>query len=167
MTLAFGTRGFPKRWFPEEETWPALARLLQARGLGVVLLGGRDECELGHRIAVMVPGCLDLTGQTSIPEACALQYGAAGNVGLDTGLIHTAAATGRPTVMVNSFSPEPLIQPLGPLAISVRGSFLDTQEHPSPDVLVQAATSHRIPPVRIMNVLEAMMAEGKTINRIR
>jgi len=162
VTLAFGTRGFAKRWFPEEETWPALARLLRARDLGVVLLGGADECELGHRIATMVPGCYNLSGQTSIPEACALQYGAAGNVGLDTGLVHTAAATGRPTVMVNSFSPEGLIQPLGPLAISVRGSFLDTQEHPSPDVHVQGATSHRIPPERIMNVLEAMMAEGRT-----
>jgi len=158
VTLGFGTRGAPKRWFPEEEKWPALARLLQARGLVPVWLGGPDECALGRRLCAAVPGSFDLTGLTTIPEACTLQYRAAGNIAVDTGLVHTAAATGRPTVMINGISPEPLIYPLGPLALSVRGSFLDTDAQPMAGLPTEGA-SHRIGPGRVLNLLLALMAE--------
>jgi ADP-heptose:LPS heptosyltransferase len=157
VTLGFGTRGDTKRWFPEETRWPALARLLQARGLAPVWLGGPDERALGAKLAAAVPGSFDLTGQTSIPEACALQHGAAGNVAIDTGLVHTAAATGRPTVMLNSVSPEPLIYPLGPLALSVRGPFLDMGGDAG--VASLGGTAHRIAPERVLNLLLALMAE--------
>jgi ADP-heptose:LPS heptosyltransferase len=158
VTLGFGTRGDAKRWFPEEEKWPALARLLQARGLAPVWLGGPDECELGRRLCAAVPGSFDLTGRTTIPEACALQHAAAGNIAVDTGLVHTAAATGRPTVMLNGVSPEPLIYPLGPLALSVRGSFLPTDDQPAIG-FPTADTVHRIRPERVLNLLLALMAE--------
>jgi ADP-heptose:LPS heptosyltransferase len=158
VTLGFGTRGDPKRWFPEEEKWPALARLLQARGLAPVWLGGPDERDLGRRLCAAVPGSFDLTGQTTIPEACALQHGAAGIIAVDTGLVHTGAATGRPTVMINGVSPEPLIYPLGPLAISVRGAFLDTDGRPGEGGQT-AGTAHRIRPERVLNLLLALMAE--------
>jgi ADP-heptose:LPS heptosyltransferase len=158
VTLGFGTRGDAKRWFPEEEKWPAVARLLQARGFAPVWLGGPDECGLGGRLCAAVPGSFDLTGQTTIPEACALQHGAAGNIAVDTGLVHTAAATGRPTVMLNAMSPEPLIYPLGPLAISLRGAFLDLDGQPAPGCK-PSDTAHRIPPARVVNLLVALMAE--------
>jgi ADP-heptose:LPS heptosyltransferase len=158
VTLGFGTRGDPKRWFPEEEKWPALARLLRARGLAPVWLGGPDERDLGRRLCAAVPGSFDLTGQTTIPEACALQHGAAGIIAVDTGLVHTGAATGRPTVMINGVSPEPLIYPLGPRAISVRGAFLDTDGRPGEGGQT-ASTAHRIQPERVLNLLLALMAE--------
>jgi ADP-heptose:LPS heptosyltransferase len=158
VTLGFGTRGHGKRWFPEEEKWPALARLLQARGLAPVWLGGADEQEVGRRLCAAVPGSFDLTGCTTIPEACALQHGAAGNVAVDTGLVHTAAATGRPTVMLNGISPEPLIYPLGPLAISVRGAFLDLGA-PAGSPESTPGGAHRIPPERVVNLLLGLMAE--------
>jgi heptosyltransferase-2 len=161
VTLGFGTRGYGKRWFPERETWPALARLLQRRGLAVVWLGGPDERELGGELAAAAPGSFDLTGQTSIPEACALQHAAAGNVAVDTGLVHTAAATGRPTVMLNGVSPDPLMYPLGPLAIALRGSFVPTEAHPRTDFETYGSTAHRIPPERVAHVLEALMAEER------
>ncbi|MDR3671749.1 MAG: glycosyltransferase family 9 protein [Holophaga sp.] len=156
VTLGFGTRGDAKRWFSEEEKWPALARLLQARGLAPVWLGGPDERDLGGRLCAAVPGSFDLTGQTTIPEAGALQYHAAGNIAVDTGLVQIAAATGRPTVMVNGMSPEPLIYPLGPRVTSVRGPFLPTEAVPSgPDWSAAA----RIPPERVVRLLEALMLE--------
>ncbi|MDR3671937.1 MAG: glycosyltransferase family 9 protein [Holophaga sp.] len=161
VALGFGTRGFPKRWFPEEETWPALARLLQGRGLGVVWLGGPDECELGRKLAAAVPGTFDLTGQTSIPEACAIEYAAAGIIALDTGLVHTAAATGRPTVMINAGSPELLIHPLGPRVISLRGPFVDMEDNPRTDFATHGTSAHRISPERVMSVLEALMSEER------
>jgi ADP-heptose:LPS heptosyltransferase len=159
VALGFGTRGDAKRWNPEEEKWPALARLLQERGFGVAWLGGPDERDLGGRLAAATPGSFDLTGRTTIPEACALQHGAAGNIAIDTGLVHTAAATGRPTVMLNSVSPEPLISPLGPLALAVRGPLLDVDEG-SRGGFAPWDTAHRIPPERVLNLLLALMAEA-------
>lgn len=158
VTLAFGTRGHNKRWFPEEEKWPALARLFLEQGLAVAWLGGPDETELGRRLAALAPGSFDLTGQTSIPEACALQYGAYGNVAVDTGLAHTAAGSGRPTVTLLGGSPDPLINPFGPYALGFRG--------PTGETLAREATyethgnaSHRVQPERVVNLLHAMAAE--------
>ena len=161
VTIGFGTRGDAKRWFPEERTWPALARLLGARGYGVVWLGGPDDRQLGGALAAAAPGSYDLTGLTTIPEACALQHGAAGNIALDTGLVHTAAATGRPTVMINGVSPEPLIHPLGPFALSVRGPFLDLSERPAEGAVIPGSGAHRIAPGRVLGVLEVLMAEAR------
>ena len=45
-------------------------RLLLARGVRPVLLGGPDEVALGAELAALVPGALNLTGLTTIPEAC-------------------------------------------------------------------------------------------------
>ena len=161
VTLGFGTRGYGKRWFPEQETWPALGRLLQRRGFGVVWLGGPDEVDLGGRLAAALPGSYDLTGRTTIPEACCLQHGAAGNIAIDTGLVHTAAATGRPTVMLNGVSPEPLIQPLGPLVLTVRGPFVDLEAGLRTGFETYGSSAHRIPPERVLHVLEALMAEER------
>ena len=159
VTLGFGTRGYGKRWFPEDATWPALARLLQARGFKAVWLGGPDERELGGRLAAAVPGSFDLTGRTTIPEACALQHGAAGNVAVDTGLVHTAAATGRPTIMINCISPEPLMYPMGPLALSLRGPFVAIGAESPLGIETYGSTAHRIPPERVVSLLQALMAE--------
>lgn len=161
VTLGFGTRGYGKRWFPELETWPALGRALQARGFAPVWLGGPGEQELGGQLAAAVPGSFDLTGSTTIPEACALQHGAAGNIALDTGLVHTAAATGRPTVMINGVSPDQLIHPLGPLALTVRGPFVDLDPEVRTDFETYGSSAHRIPAERLVAVLEALIAEDR------
>jgi ADP-heptose:LPS heptosyltransferase len=158
VTLAFGTRGLPKRWFPEEENWPALGRLLQDRGYDVVWLGGPDDAQQGRALSARVPGSYDLSGRTTIPEVCALQHAAAGNISIDTGLAHTAAGSGRPTVMINGISPEPLIHPLGPITLTVRGPSVDT-EAASRTFETYGSSSFRIHPERILNLLEALMRE--------
>jgi ADP-heptose:LPS heptosyltransferase len=159
VTLAVGTRGFNKRWFPERERWPALAALLKDQGLTAVWLGGPDEVPLGAELAALAPGSINLTGLTSIPEACAIQYHAYGNVAIDTGLAHTAAATGRPLITIMGASTEHLISPQGPYALTVRGPSLDTRAG-------QAAgdpcgsSSHRISPERVAGLLHALAAEA-------
>lgn len=159
VTLAFGTRGFNKRWFPEDKKWPETARLLQSQGLGVVWLGGPDEVPLGKELADAVPGTFNLTGQTSIPEACALQYSAYGNIAVDTGLAHTAAATGRPTITLLGGSPDPLINPVGPFAVGVRGPAVETLGVPA-DYETHGNSAHRMQPLRIVNLLHALAAES-------
>jgi len=169
VTLSFGTRGYNKRWFPEVRQWTGLARIARAQGLEVVWLGGPDEVELGNRLAAGAPGTLNLTGRTTIPEACAIQSRAWGNVAVDTGLAHTAAGTGRPTVTINGGSPEQLINPLGPNALSVRGPCIDVAEplllEPGEEIMDTTAT--RVTPQRVWNLLQGLVAdaEGRTLTR--
>jgi len=158
VTLAFGTRGYNKRWFPELDKWPELARLLQAEGLAAVWLGSPDERELGTELAALAPGSLNLVGLTTIPEACAIQGRAYGNVAIDTGLAHTAAATGAPTLTIIGASHEPLISPQGPCAITLRGPVMDLTEHDAPGDPC-GASSHRVAPARVLRLLRAL-AEG-------
>lgn len=156
VTLAFGTRGYGKRWFPEEEKWPALARLLQEQGLGVVWLGGPDEAELGGRLASLAPGSFDLTGKTRIPEAVALQFHAYGNVAVDTGLAHTAAATGRPLVTLMGPTREQFFTPQGPYSATLRGAEVGAV----PAMDTHGSASHRISELRVANLLHALASEA-------
>lgn len=163
VTLAFGTRGMNKRWFPERDKWPGLARLLQDQGFAVVWLGGPDEVPLGGELAALTPGSFDLTGQTSIPEALAIQSEAYGNIAVDTGLAHTAAATGRPTLVLMGGSMEHLIAPVGPQVVTLRGSAVDSYGGESAGFDTWGAVAHRVTPLLVLNTLHALAgaAHGK------
>lgn len=83
--------------------WPArhvadLTRLLAARGLRPVLLGGPREREMAREIGD-AGGCIDTTGN-SVGEALAILARSALAVGGDSGLVHAARALGVPTVAV-------------------------------------------------------------------
>ena len=159
-TLAFGTRGYCKRWFPEHRTWPELMRLMLARGIRPVLLGGPDEVPLGAELAALVPEALNLTGLTTIPEAAAIQAAAWGNVAIDTGLAHLAAATGRPTVTIFGPSPELWANPIGPRAMTVRGQAVDCDPAVQADFPTHGSGAHRLRPLRLMQVLEMLTKES-------
>ena len=159
VTLSFGTRGYGKRWFPEKSKWFELASRLLGQGLAVVWLGGPDERDLGAELAALAPGSLDLSGRTTIPEALAIQHGAYGNVAIDTGLAHTAAATGRPTVVLMGHSPEPLIAPVGPRVVLLRGSAVDSFPEESAGFETYGAVAHRVSPLRVVNTLHALAWE--------
>lgn len=156
VTLNFGTQGYGKRWFPEHETWPALARLLLAQGIKVVWNGGPAEVALGAELAALAPGSWDLSGKTNIPEGIALQAEAWGNVAVDTGLAHSAAATGKPTVVLMGPSQEFLYLPVGPKVVALRGCPVPVQAESEEG---QAwGPIQRIPPERVFRTL-AMLAE--------
>jgi ADP-heptose:LPS heptosyltransferase len=161
VTLAFGTRGWSKRWFPERFNWPELARVLLSQGLVPVLLADESEARLGPELLALCPeGTLALIGRTSIPEATNLQYHAYGNVAVDTGLAHTGAATGRPMVVVNGQSPESHCWPTGPSAVMVRGVMIDLEPGDSAGVDSQGFSSaHRLHANRVAALLHTMAAE--------
>lgn len=161
VTLAFGTQGYGKRWFPELETWTRLAGLIRAEGLDVVWLGGAAERDLGRALAARVPGSLDLTGATTLPEAVALQHGAWGNVAVDTGLLHTAAATGSPTVGIFGGLWDPLVYPVGPWALGLRGPSLDLGPGAHPDLDAHGSTAHRLRPERVFRALRSLALEAQ------
>lgn len=159
VCLAFGTRGKEKRWFPEREQWPALARLLMDQGLAAVWLGSPDEHPLAQEFAALAPGSINLTGRTTIPEACAVQYHAYGTIAVDTGLAHTSAGTGRPTVTVINTSVEHLIQPQGPYSLGVRGPVMAIGEDEGPGD-PSGGAGHRVTPLRAATLLHALAAEA-------
>jgi heptosyltransferase-2 len=159
VVLAFGTRGVEKRWFPELENWPELARILMEQGFATVWLGSPDEKPLAAQLAALAPGSLDLTGRTTIPEACAIQHGAYGTVAVDTGLAHTSAGAGRPTVTLMNLSVEHLIHAQGPFSIAVRGADMNLEKgEREGDAFGGGA--HRIRPLRAANLLHALAAEA-------
>jgi ADP-heptose:LPS heptosyltransferase len=158
-TIAFGTRGFDKRWFPENRTWPEAMRLLLARGIRPVLLGGPDEIALGAELAALVPESLNLTGLTTIPEAGAIQASAWGNLAVDTGLAHLAAATGRPTVTLFGPTLELWAQPIGPRSIALRGAAVDCDPSVRADYPTHGSSAHRLAPSRVVQVLELLTKE--------
>ncbi len=104
----------PGAEYGQAKCWPAahyaaLARSLHAaHGLPVALLGSGKEASLCEEIAALAPGaCRVLAGKTSLIDAMALIAAARGVVSNDSGLMHVAAAFGRPQVAVfGSTSPE-------------------------------------------------------------
>ena len=161
VAIAFGTRLDLKRWMPEEEKWPQLARLFLAQGFKVVWLGGPDEVPLGKRLAELAPGSWDATGRTTIPEACAIQSQAYGTVAVDTGLAHTSAATGRPTVTLfigTTF--EFFATPQGPYSLTIRPQVVDPEAPASPRIPTPHH-SDRIEPRRVANLLHLLAREAQ------
>jgi heptosyltransferase I len=85
-----------KRW-PDEKS-AEVARHFLNGGYPVVLVGAPRERHVGENIARLVPGVVDLTGQTSLSELAALVSRAAICIAHDSGPLHLAVALGRPVV---------------------------------------------------------------------
>lgn len=85
-----------KRW--PAESYGELARLLAARGLTPVVVGGPAEAPLAAAIRRICAQAVDLTGRTDIPQLAGLARRAWGVAGNDTGPTHVAAAVGAATV---------------------------------------------------------------------
>ena len=100
----------PGAAFGPAKRWPvaqfaALARRCAAAGSEVWVLGGPGDAALGAAIAAAAPA-RDLTGRTTLLEAVDLLAGGTAVVSNDSGLMHVAAALGRPlTVIYGSTTP--------------------------------------------------------------
>jgi heptosyltransferase-2 len=103
----------PGAEFGPAKRWPArhfaaLARRLAARGNTVWLIGSAAERALGEEIAQLAAGeALNLCGRTDLAGAIDLLSVARCVVTNDSGLMHVAAALGRPLVAIyGSSSPD-------------------------------------------------------------
>lgn len=95
--------GPAKRW-PEQHYARVAAHLL-AQGWRVALFGSAKDRPVTAAIVAQVPerdraGIVDLAGTTQLEEAVDLLAAATAVVSNDSGLMHVAAATGRPLVVV-------------------------------------------------------------------
>jgi heptosyltransferase II len=93
--------------------WPYFASLAPRLNLPAILLGSPKDADAARDI-----GGMNLVGRTSLDEAVALLAGAAFVVSNDSGLMHIAAALGRPQVALFGSS-SPLHTPPGSAASRV------------------------------------------------
>lgn len=109
--LLTATSRADKEW--PEDHWQELGATLNARGLACVLPSGSDQerqratriaQSLGHAVAAPAMNLADLAG---------LMAGARIVIGVDTGLVHLAAALRRPTVAIYCASDPALTGVLG------------------------------------------------------
>lgn len=102
--------GPAKRWPPEYFAEVARERL--AAGWQVWLFGSDKDQPITGGIAKAAPGCTDLAGRTTLAQAIDLLASAAVVVSNDSGLMHVAAATGRPVVALYGSSDPGYTPPL-------------------------------------------------------
>src|SRR3989454_10059631 len=115
-TRRFGLEGpyavlCPGAEYGPAKRWPYFKELAQCLGLEVVPLGSGGDRESGAGI----PGN-NLIGKTTLDEAIDLLAGAAFVVSNDSGLMHIAAALGRPQVALFGSSSPTHTPPLSPAA---------------------------------------------------
>ncbi|GAB3625387.1 lipopolysaccharide heptosyltransferase I [Pandoraea terrae] len=92
-----------KTW--PEANWTALGRELLAQGLGIVLpWGSPAERSVSVRLAAALGEGAIVPPKLSLPQVVGLIDGGVATVGVDTGLVHIAAALNRPTVELYNFS---------------------------------------------------------------
>jgi ADP-heptose:LPS heptosyltransferase len=97
---------------PEGERWPAaryaeLAKALQKSGIDVVIGGTMKDGDAARSIQHQAPGARDLTGGPDLARLALLCARARVVVGADCGLLHLAAATGAPTVVIYGRAGDP------------------------------------------------------------
>ncbi|MGK0499635.1 MAG: heptosyltransferase-2 [Oceanicoccus sp.] len=108
--------GPAKRW--PEEHYAAVATAYAQRGWQLVLFGSKNDHAVAETIKAAMPAqlqsqAINLAGKTALAEAVDILSAAQAVVSNDSGLMHVAAALGRPLVVVyGSTSPE-FTPPLG------------------------------------------------------
>ncbi|MDE2120242.1 MAG: lipopolysaccharide heptosyltransferase II [Betaproteobacteria bacterium] len=100
IALCPGAEYGPAKQWPAPH-YAALAGMAYAAGWRVVILGAARDQAFAQSVVREAGGearVLDLSGRTSMAQALALLGAAGGVVSNDSGLMHVAAALGRPTV---------------------------------------------------------------------
>jgi heptosyltransferase-2 len=111
--------GPAKRWPPQY--FAELGRQLATRGLAVWLIGSSRDEALGAEIATLSEGaCRNLCGRTTLDEAVDLLASSALVISNDSGLMHVAAAVGKPVVALYGSSSPRFTPPLSAAAKIVR-----------------------------------------------
>lgn len=134
QTALLGSRpiiGFcPGAEFGPAKRWPhyhyaKLAEMLIEQGYAVEIFGSAKDEEAGEQIRSALPPeqrafCLNLAGQTSLNQAVDLIAHCTAVVTNDSGLMHIAAATGRPLVALYGPTSPTYTPPLSDKAVIIR-----------------------------------------------
>ncbi len=103
VVFVHATSRADKQW--PDAAWIELGQALVRRGASLVLPWGNDaERATSERLAKEFGAAAIVPPKLSLPAVVGLIDGAAATVGVDTGLVHIAAALKRPTVELYNFS---------------------------------------------------------------
>ena len=103
VVLVHATSRADKQW--PDASWIELGRALVARGASLVLPWGSEaERATSERLAKEFGAAAIVPPRLSLPAVVGLLDAAAATVGVDTGLVHIAAALKRPTVELYNFA---------------------------------------------------------------
>ncbi|TAL97875.1 MAG: lipopolysaccharide heptosyltransferase I [Paraburkholderia sp.] len=103
VVFVHATSRADKQW--PDAAWIELGQALVRRGVSLVLPWGSDaERETSERLAREFGAAAIVPPKLSLPAVVGLIDGAAATVGVDTGLVHIAAALKRPTVELYNFA---------------------------------------------------------------
>jgi heptosyltransferase-1 len=134
--LLHATAQSRKEW--PVQNWIALGREIQRQGIGIVLPWGTEaERARSERIAAALPGAR-VPARAPLDLVAQLIGGAHYVIGVDTGLLHLAAALGVPLVAIFAGSKPQLTGPVGNGPLTVLGA-----DGAAPDVNDVIAALHR------------------------
>ena len=107
----------PGAEFGPAKQWPAMhfAEVAQHQienGRSIWIMGSEKDQPMAARIAEAAPGCVDLTGKTTLDEAIDLMSLATHVVTNDSGLMHIAAAVGCHVIAIYGSSSDDFTPPL-------------------------------------------------------
>jgi heptosyltransferase-2 len=124
----------------------------------VWLLGSAKDAPVTAAIAAQAPGAVDLAGRTDLGQACDLIAAADLVISNDSGLMHVAAAFGRPLVAVYGSSDPGFTPPL-----SDRARVLSLHLPCSPCFERECPLGHLkclqdLAPARVIEAADALLA---------
>jgi lipopolysaccharide heptosyltransferase II len=105
-----------KRW--SAERFVELGKQLRGCGFDIAIAAGGNDSQLGNEIAREIPGAVDFSGKTTLPELASLLKKSKLLVSNDSGPVHVAVAVGTPVLSIFGRSQPGLgperWRPLGP-----------------------------------------------------
>ncbi len=159
LVFLHGTAWMSKQW--PHACWQELITLARAAGFQVLLPWG-NAAEQARATALAAGDDATVLPRLSLSDLAGLLAGAAGVVGVDTGLLHLAAALGRPGVGLYGATSPALTGALGPRQCNLQATWscapcVQRQCHQVP--AGQAPPCYRtLPPAQVWARLQAQMA---------
>jgi heptosyltransferase-2 len=127
LVVAPGARYGPAKRWPADRFGAAAAELARRLDALVVLVGDGDDRAASAELRSALPGAFDVAGRTGLGELLGLLASATAVLANDSGVMHLAAALGRPTVGIFGSTNPLWTAPLGPAA-----RFVSNPVHCSP-----------------------------------
>lgn len=150
--------GPAKRWPPAHFAAVALDRM--AHGWQVWLLGGPGDAAPCEELARACPGVVNLAGRTTLEQALDLLASAAQVLSNDSGLMHVAAALGRPVLGLFGSTSAAYTPPLGPAARALSLGLACSPCFQRDCPLGHLDCLHGLAPERVLAALDALPEAG-------
>jgi len=163
LVFLHGTTWATKHW--PDDYWVRLAAMATASGRQVrIPWGNRTEQQRAEKIAA-VSDAVEVMPRMALGELAALIAAAAAVVGVDTGLVHLAAALGTPCITLYGSTDPGLIGTLGESQRQLRAEFpcapCQQRKCSYPDAAeVFPACYSTLDPDRVWSALEQMLAQA-------